>query len=94
MARGRDWDAAFAREWERLEPLLAQTISETGRRIADQPRSTQELAPLVGISEHLRQLADAGIVQSRREGYYVLYSLVPDRIDALSDAVRQFVKGE
>lgn len=199
------WDAAFAGEWERLEPLLAQTISETGRRIAaggfydfvrtlslklrvdaereefgidlphfhrvevtldrplllvpsvyvwphvhvncdepwplsliypapfvaeasrpelpsaelvgvlralsdhtrlralklvaDQPRSTQELAPLVGISEaglskHLRQLADAGIVRSRREGYYVLYSLVPERIDALSDAVREFVRGE
>jgi hypothetical protein len=28
------WGAAFAGEWERLEPLLAQTISETGRRIA------------------------------------------------------------
>jgi biotin operon repressor len=47
------------------------------RLIAERPRSTQELAPLVGISEaglskHLRQLAQAGLVTARREGYYVL----------------------
>jgi DNA-binding HxlR family transcriptional regulator len=52
------------------------------RLIAEQPRTTQELAPLVGISEaglskHLRALADAGVVETRRDGYYVLYSLVP-----------------
>jgi DNA-binding transcriptional ArsR family regulator len=31
------------------------------------------------------------VVETRREGYYVLYSLAPDRIDALSDAVRRFM---
>ena len=64
--------------------------------IAERPRSTQELAPLAGISEaglskHLRQLADAGLVSSRRDGYYVLYRLVPERIDPLSDGLRRFL---
>ena len=64
--------------------------------IAERPRSTQELAPLVGISQaglpkHLRLLARAGVLETRREGYYVLYSLAPDRIDALPDAVRRFM---
>jgi DNA-binding transcriptional ArsR family regulator len=196
------WEAAFAEEWERLEPLLADTVAEAGRRIAadgfysfarsvslqlrvdeerqefgldlphdhripvtserklllvpsvyvwphvqvncdepwplnviypapflardaspplpstelvqllrslgdhtrlralkliaEQPRSTQELAPLVGISEaglskHLRQLTEAGLLESRREGYYVLYSLVPERIEPLSDSLRRFL---
>jgi len=62
------------------------------RLIAERPRSTQELAPLVGISEaglskHLRQLAQAGLVASRRDGYYVLYSLVQERIEPLSGAL-------
>jgi DNA-binding transcriptional ArsR family regulator len=50
--------------------------------IAEKPRSTQELAPLVGLTEaglskHLRILADAGVVTSKRDGYYVLYSIAP-----------------
>ena len=68
------------------------------RLIAERPRSTQELAPLVGISEaglskQLRALADAGLVTSRRDGYYVLYSLVPERIEPLSDALLRFLRG-
>jgi DNA-binding transcriptional ArsR family regulator len=82
-----------------LRALGEHTRLRALKLIAQRPRSTQELAPLLGISEaglskHLRQLASAGIVQSQREGYYVLYSLVPERIDALSDAVRQFVSEE
>jgi DNA-binding transcriptional ArsR family regulator len=66
------------------------------RLIAERPRSTQELAPLVGISEagvskQLRALANAGLVSTRRDGYYVLYSLVPDRIAPLSDALLDFL---
>jgi len=64
--------------------------------IAERPRSTQELAPLIGISEaglskHLRLLAEAGLLETRREGYYVLYSLVGERLAAISDALPAFL---
>jgi DNA-binding transcriptional ArsR family regulator len=79
-----------------LKALSDQTRLRALKLIAERPRSTQELAPLVGISEaglskHLRQLADAGLVSSRRDGYYVLYSLVPERIDPLTDGLRRFL---
>ena len=53
-----------------------------------------ELAPLVGLSEagtskHLRLLAEAGLVARRREGYYVVYSLVDDRLELLAADVRR-----
>jgi DNA-binding transcriptional ArsR family regulator len=65
--------------------------------IAERPRSTQELAPLVGMSEaglskHLRLLARAGVLESRREGYYVLYSLVPERLESLSTSLLAFIR--
>jgi DNA-binding transcriptional ArsR family regulator len=79
-----------------LRALSEQTRLRALKLIAERPRSTQELAPLVGISEaglskHLRQLADAGLVESRREGYYVLYSFVPERIEPLSDSLKRFL---
>jgi len=79
-----------------LRALGDQTRLRALKLIAERPRSTQELAPLVGISQaglskHLRILAGAGVLETRREGYYVLYSLAPDRIDALSEAVRRFM---
>jgi DNA-binding transcriptional ArsR family regulator len=67
------------------------------RRIAERPRSTQELAPLVGITEaalskQLRQLADAGILESRRDGRYVLYHLRPDRLEPLSESLLAYLR--
>jgi DNA-binding transcriptional ArsR family regulator len=79
-----------------LRALADETRLRALKLIADRPRSTQELAPLVGISEaglskHLRLLARAGLLRSRRDGYYVLYSLEPDRITPLSDALLAFL---
>jgi DNA-binding transcriptional ArsR family regulator len=64
------------------------------QQIARRPRSTQELARLVGLSEagtskQLRALAAAGILETRREGYYVVYSLVGDAVEGLADDVRR-----
>jgi DNA-binding transcriptional ArsR family regulator len=79
-----------------LRALADETRLRALKLIAAGARSTQELAPLVGISEaglskHLRLLARAGLVQGRRDGYYVLYSLEPERIATLSDAVLLFL---
>jgi DNA-binding transcriptional ArsR family regulator len=66
------------------------------QQIARRPRSTQELARLVGLSEagtskQLRALAAAGILETRREGYYVVYSLVCEAVDGLADDLRRLV---
>jgi DNA-binding transcriptional ArsR family regulator len=64
--------------------------------IAERPRSTQELAPLIGISEaglskHLRLMAEAGLLSTRREGYYVLYSLVPERVEEVAGSLPTYL---
>ena len=64
--------------------------------IAARPRSTEELAPLVGISEaalskHLRMLTEAGIVAPSRDGYYVLYELVRGPLERLTPEVLEFL---
>jgi DNA-binding transcriptional ArsR family regulator len=79
-----------------LRALGDDTRLRALRLIAERPRSTQELAPLVGISEaglskHLRQLAQVGVVTTRREGYYVLYSVVPERLEPLSETLLSFL---
>jgi DNA-binding transcriptional ArsR family regulator len=82
-----------------LRALGDDTRLRALRLIADRPRSTQELAPLVGITEaglskHLRTLADAGVLEARRDGYYVLYSLRPERVEPLSSALLTFLGRE
>jgi DNA-binding transcriptional ArsR family regulator len=79
-----------------LRALGDDTRLRALRLIAERPRSTQELAPLVGISEaglskQLRQLAQVGIVTSRREGYYVLYSVDRERLAPLSETLLTFL---
>jgi DNA-binding transcriptional ArsR family regulator len=79
-----------------LRALADPTRLRALKLIAAKPRTTQELAPLVGISEaglskHLRQLARAGVVSSRRDGYYVVYSVATDRIEPLSASILRFL---
>ena len=78
-----------------LRALGDDTRLRAVRLIAQAPRSTQELAALVGISEaglskHLRVLSDAGVVEATREGYYVLYSLSRRRLRDVSKLLAEF----
>ena len=64
--------------------------------VAEQPRSTEELAPLVGLSEsglskHLRSLTEAGLLSTKRDGYYVLYRLERERLEALGPELSGYV---
>jgi DNA-binding transcriptional ArsR family regulator len=86
---------------DRLVRLLRALGDDTRLRalrlLAAQPRSTQELAPLLGITEgalskHLRLLADVGLLETRREGYYVLYQLVDEQLARLAPALQQFLR--
>jgi DNA-binding transcriptional ArsR family regulator len=66
------------------------------RALADRPRPTQELAPLVGLGEpgtsrHLHALAAAGLVRAVRDGRYVLYEPVPERLEHGLEALRDYV---
>jgi DNA-binding transcriptional ArsR family regulator len=79
-----------------LRSLADETRLHALALIAEQPRSTQELAPLVGLTEaglskHLRMLADAGVVTSQRDGYYVLYSIDLARLAPISAALLEFL---
>jgi DNA-binding transcriptional ArsR family regulator len=79
-----------------LRALADETRLRALKLIAAGDRSTQELAPLIGISEaglskHLGLLARAGLVERRRQGYYVLYTLASERIATLSEAVLGFL---
>jgi DNA-binding transcriptional ArsR family regulator len=83
-----------------LVQLLKALADPTRLRIlellGEQPRSTQELAPLVGLTEagaskQLRLLASVGLLTTKREGYYVVYSLVPEKLSSLSGELAHLV---
>jgi DNA-binding transcriptional ArsR family regulator len=66
--------------------------------VAERPRTTEELAPLVSLSEpalsrHLRILGEAGLVSARRDGYYVLYRLEGAALARLSADLQGFLEG-
>jgi DNA-binding transcriptional ArsR family regulator len=72
-----------------LKALADPTRLRILELLAKQPRSTQELAPLAGLtdagaSKQLRLLASVGLLSARREGYYVVYSLEVEKLATLS----------
>ena len=80
-----------------LRALADDTRLRALRLIAERPRSTQELAPLVGVTEaalskHLRTLAEAGLLERHRDGYYVLYRIVPGQVAALAPSLEAFLE--
>jgi len=75
-----------------LRALADGTRLAIVRLINEQPRSTQELAELVtmseaAVSQHLRQLRAAGLVITKREGHYVLYSPARASLHRIATAV-------
>jgi DNA-binding transcriptional ArsR family regulator len=101
------YPARFARVERELPPAeLVRVFRALGdatrlrslRLIAERPRSTEELATLVGMSEsglskHVKALEDAGLVERRRRGYYVLYALNHATLSALPGDLSDFVNG-
>ena len=82
-----------------LRALGDNTRLSVLRLVAEQPRSTRELAPLVGISEatlsrHLRVLTEARAVSRRREGRFVLYALEEERLAQLEPGLLRYLHGQ
>ncbi len=46
------------------------------------------------LSFHLKTLKDAGVVQDRKEGRWVYYSLVPDSLEGLDAALESVSPGK
>ena len=64
--------------------------------LAARPRSTREIAGLIGlteaaISKHLKLLQDAGWVAPQRQSYYVYYRLVRESVTDLSGGLEQML---
>lgn len=80
-----------------LRALAAQPRLAMLDMIKDQPRSTQELSALLGlsagaVSKHLQQLLQVGLVNTRREGYYQLYELSRPRLSTVVDQLLDFMQ--
>jgi DNA-binding transcriptional ArsR family regulator len=80
-----------------LRAVADETRLRILRLVAERPRSTEELAPLVHLSEpalsrHLRLMAEAGVLAARREGPYVLYELESDALERLPGSLAGFVR--
>ncbi|MTV27439.1 winged helix-turn-helix transcriptional regulator [Nitriliruptoraceae bacterium ZYF776] len=79
---------------EGLRALGDETRLQIARLVAEQPRSTKELAQLLRLSEsavsrHLKLLDAAGVVSKARDGYFVLYQLRVERLGELGGALRR-----
>ncbi|GAB6933307.1 ArsR/SmtB family transcription factor [Calditerricola satsumensis] len=79
--------------WERVYAALAHEVRLRILHLCWQaPRSTQELARLLhltegAISRHVHQLLDAGLLVGKRQSYYVMYRTAGERLRAVAHAL-------
>lgn len=79
-----------------LKALAEESRLRIARMLSKAPLSTQEIAKRLSLSDaavsrHLKTLAEAGIVESKRDGYYVLYALRGERIGAVGPSLAGFL---
>lgn len=70
---------------ERFKVLAADVRLGIIEQLKNGPQSVTDLAEALGvsqpaISQHLRVLKAAGLVEDRKDGYWVYYSLSPGRL--------------
>lgn len=67
--------------------------------LSQKPRSTRELAGLMGmtegaVSKHIKLLKDAGLIASKRKSYYVFYHLLEKSFSEIQLGLAQYIKGK
>ncbi len=82
-----------------LRALSNHTRLSALRLIAEKPRTTQELAPLIGISEatlsrHLHLLTEVGALIRCRQGRFVLYALEQERLAQLEPGLFRYLHSQ
>jgi DNA-binding transcriptional ArsR family regulator len=84
----RDRTLVLTHQAAGLAALGNRTRLEILERLADRPQAVVELArhfriSRPAISKHLRVLKKAGLVTDRRAGYWRIYRVDPEEVDAL-----------
>ena len=91
-------DQSLAQEINRLHADICSALADTSRiliiyALADEPRTVNNLAAVVGISQpaasrHLKVLRDRGLVTAERHGPSVQYTLADFRMVEALDLLR------
>src|SRR6266550_6137428 len=87
-------DALFDAFAEVAKALASGRRAEIADLLAQGERSVEEIADEIGqsvanASHHLRAMARAGLVTTRRDGTRIFYALASDRVAALWSALRE-----
>jgi ArsR family transcriptional regulator, arsenate/arsenite/antimonite-responsive transcriptional repressor len=89
---GRDDAEALANAFKAIaEPARLRLLSFIARQPGAEACVCNLVEPLglsqPTVSHHLKVLADAGLVTRERRGTWMFYRLVPERVEALRDAL-------
>lgn len=73
---------------QRFQAVAEETRFDIVRRLSGGERCVCELQAELGaaqsrLSFHLKKLKDAGIVEDRRDGRWIYYSLVPEALEEM-----------